>query len=65
MTKKTYKYKKRKRTYKRKRVNRAKQTRGGSRKDIADRVQINKEFVSLDNNYGLTNPYPVKNPHDD
>jgi hypothetical protein len=59
MAKKTYKYKKGNRR------TRVKRTRAGSRKNIADRVKINKQFVSLDTNYGVTNPYPVKNPHDD
>jgi ribosome assembly protein YihI (activator of Der GTPase) len=61
-TKFSYKIKKRKRNYRKKT---RRHHHAGSRKSIVDRIQLNKIFVSLDPNYGLTNPFPVKNPHDD
>ena len=52
-------------TTKRKSAKRKSAKQGGNRKNIAERVQINQQFIRLDPDYGLTNPYPNHNPHDD
>jgi hypothetical protein len=50
---------------KRKSVKRKSAKQGGNRKDMVERVQINQQFIRLNPEYGLTNPYPNHNPHDD